>query len=209
MNRLLARLRRGGDDEEHDSPDAEHVVVPREVGLAVRGGRLRAETVGEVTPPPTYDPDDVDRAATASATGAALLPPVAPTAAGAPRPSAAVAPWPRGPSGIHSVGAVRDALLVHHALTASKKDGLRRELLTSRLVRFHWDRHHMAAVKRAYAERYGKELADELAKYPDAEVVGNGAGVEHREPYFAPKHFVDYDPSKPLGERITTREGSM
>ncbi len=41
---------------------------------------------------------------------------------------------------------------------------------------------------------------------PDAEVVGNGAGVEHREPYFAPKHFVDYDPSKPLGERITTRE---
>lgn len=55
---------------------------------------------------------------------------------------------------------VRDALLVHHALTASKKDGLRRELLTSRLVRFHWDRHHMAAVKRAYAERYGKDMME-------------------------------------------------
>jgi hypothetical protein len=50
------------------APDGDHVVVPREVGLAVRGGRLRAEPVGEVTPPPTYDPDDVDRAATASAT---------------------------------------------------------------------------------------------------------------------------------------------
>ncbi|KAJ0123569.1 nnexin anxc4 [Diaporthe amygdali] len=55
---------------------------------------------------------------------------------------------------------VRDALLVHHALTASKKDGLRRELLTSRLVRFHWDRHHMAAIKRAYRERYGKDMME-------------------------------------------------
>ncbi|KAK7743892.1 hypothetical protein SLS53_003914 [Cytospora paraplurivora] len=55
---------------------------------------------------------------------------------------------------------VRDALLVHHALTASKKDDLRRELLTSRLVRFHWDRHHLAAVKRAYRERYGKDMSE-------------------------------------------------
>ncbi|KAI1140715.1 Annexin [Hypoxylon sp. FL0543] len=55
---------------------------------------------------------------------------------------------------------VRDALLLHHALTASKKDHLRRELLISRLVRFHWDRHHMAAIKRAYRERYGEELSD-------------------------------------------------
>ncbi|KAI1411441.1 Annexin [Hypoxylon sp. FL1857] len=55
---------------------------------------------------------------------------------------------------------VRDALLLHHALTASKKDHLRRELLISRLVRYHWDRHHMAAVKRAYRERYGEELSE-------------------------------------------------
>ncbi|KAI0169753.1 Annexin [Hypoxylon sp. FL1284] len=55
---------------------------------------------------------------------------------------------------------VRDALLLHHALTASRKDSLRRELLISRLVRFHWDRHHMAAIKRAYRERYGEELAE-------------------------------------------------
>ena len=49
---------------------------------------------------------------------------------------------------------------MHHALTASKKDGLRRELLISRLVRFHWDRHHMAAVKASYRERYGKDLQE-------------------------------------------------
>ncbi|KAI6479131.1 hypothetical protein MCOR11_011822 [Pyricularia oryzae] len=55
---------------------------------------------------------------------------------------------------------VRDALLLHHALTASKRDDLRRELLTSRLVRFHWDRHHLADIKVAYRERYGKDLQE-------------------------------------------------
>lgn len=55
---------------------------------------------------------------------------------------------------------VRDALLLNHALTASKKDGLRRELLISRLVRYHWDRKHMALVKRAYRERYREDLSD-------------------------------------------------
>ncbi|KAK2000402.1 annexin ANXC4 [Colletotrichum falcatum] len=55
---------------------------------------------------------------------------------------------------------VRDALLVHHALTASRKDELRRELLISRLVRFHWDRHHLEAVKRAYRERYGRDMQE-------------------------------------------------
>ncbi|EQK98048.1 annexin ANXC4 [Ophiocordyceps sinensis CO18] len=55
---------------------------------------------------------------------------------------------------------VRDALLVHHALSASRKDHLRRELLISRLVRFHWDPAHMQAVKRAYRDRYAKDLQD-------------------------------------------------
>ncbi|KAI8632964.1 Annexin [Xylariaceae sp. FL1651] len=55
---------------------------------------------------------------------------------------------------------VRDALLLHHALTTSKKDGLRRELLISRLIRFHWDRRHLAAIKKAYRERYHEDLAD-------------------------------------------------
>lgn len=53
---------------------------------------------------------------------------------------------------------VRDALLIHHALSASKKDPQRRELIISRLVRYHWDSRHMAAVKAAYRERYGAEL---------------------------------------------------
>jgi hypothetical protein len=55
---------------------------------------------------------------------------------------------------------VRDALLLHHAITASRKDGLRRELLISRLVRFHWDAYHMRDVRKAYRERYGRELQD-------------------------------------------------
>jgi hypothetical protein len=55
---------------------------------------------------------------------------------------------------------VRDALLLHHALTASKKDHLRRELLISRLVRYHWDAVHMEAIKRAYSERYGSSLRE-------------------------------------------------
>ncbi|EFY85596.1 annexin ANXC4 [Metarhizium acridum CQMa 102] len=55
---------------------------------------------------------------------------------------------------------VRDALLLNHALTASRKDGLRRELLISRLVRFHWDPAHMQAVKRSYRERYGVDLQE-------------------------------------------------
>ncbi|CAL3967876.1 unnamed protein product [Diplocarpon coronariae] len=59
---------------------------------------------------------------------------------------------------------VRDALLLHHALSLSQsqskseRDNLRTELLISRLVRFHWDRPHMELVKKAYRERYGVEL---------------------------------------------------
>ena len=55
---------------------------------------------------------------------------------------------------------VRDAMLLHQAITASKRDELRRELLISRLVRYHWDAAHMAAVKRAYREHYGRDLQE-------------------------------------------------
>ncbi|KAI1374918.1 Annexin [Hypoxylon crocopeplum] len=64
---------------------------------------------------------------------------------------------------------VRDALLLHHALTASRKDDLRRELVISRLVRFHWDRHHMAAIKKAYRERYGEELTEAVKEATNGE----------------------------------------
>ena len=57
---------------------------------------------------------------------------------------------------------VRDALLVHHALTTTKRDELRRELLISRLVRFHWDGHHMAAIKAAYRSRYNKDMQEAI-----------------------------------------------
>lgn len=53
---------------------------------------------------------------------------------------------------------VRDALLVHHALSLSKSDSLRSELLISRLVRYHWDRPHMEMVKREYKAKYGIEM---------------------------------------------------
>lgn len=57
---------------------------------------------------------------------------------------------------------VRDALLVHHALTTSKRDELRRELLISRLVRFHWDGNHMAAIKAAYRSRYNRDMQEAI-----------------------------------------------
>lgn len=53
---------------------------------------------------------------------------------------------------------VRDALLVQHALSLSKSDSIRTELLISRLVRYHWDRPHMEAVKREYRTRYGVDM---------------------------------------------------
>ncbi|KXX75341.1 Annexin A7 [Madurella mycetomatis] len=55
---------------------------------------------------------------------------------------------------------VRDAMLLHHALTASRRDELRRELLISRLVRYHWDAAHMALVRRVFREQYGRDLQD-------------------------------------------------
>jgi hypothetical protein len=55
---------------------------------------------------------------------------------------------------------VRDTLLLHHALTLTKSDSLRVDLLISRLVRYHWDRPHMEAIKREYRNRYGKELQE-------------------------------------------------
>jgi len=53
---------------------------------------------------------------------------------------------------------VRDALLVRHALQLSKSDSIRTELLISRLVRFHWDRPHMEAVKREYRQLYDADM---------------------------------------------------
>ncbi|KAK0628650.1 hypothetical protein B0T17DRAFT_573719 [Bombardia bombarda] len=64
---------------------------------------------------------------------------------------------------------VRDAMLLNHAVTLSKKDGLRRELLISRLVRYHWDGAHMVLVKKAYREHYGRELQDAVKEATSGE----------------------------------------
>ncbi|KAK3354756.1 hypothetical protein B0H65DRAFT_418274 [Neurospora tetraspora] len=64
---------------------------------------------------------------------------------------------------------VRDAMLLNHALTMSKRDELRRELLISRLVRFHWDAGHMSRVKKAYHEHYGKDLQEAVKETTSGE----------------------------------------
>ena len=51
---------------------------------------------------------------------------------------------------------IRDALLLHQALTETPKD--RAELLISRLIRFHWEPRHLEQVKVAYWERYQTSL---------------------------------------------------
>ncbi|KAK6441098.1 hypothetical protein LTR95_002666 [Oleoguttula sp. CCFEE 5521] len=75
----------------------------------------------------------------------------------------------------------RDALLLHHAIrdisshpstksasssktTADKDkpDEIRYELLISRVIRLHWDRAHMARVKRDYEGKYGRSVEAEL-----------------------------------------------
>ena len=60
----------------------------------------------------------------------------------------------------------RDSLLLHHAIrdiaSRNKDDELRYELLISRLVRLHWDRLHLARVKREYKEKYGKYLEEDI-----------------------------------------------
>lgn len=59
---------------------------------------------------------------------------------------------------------MRDALLLHQALSLSsgrhEKENMRTELLISRLVRYHWDRFHMEAVKKEYKARYNVELIE-------------------------------------------------
>lgn len=58
---------------------------------------------------------------------------------------------------------VRDALLIHHALSLSKSDSMRTELLVSRLVRYHWDRPHMEAIKREYRRKYEIDMQTAVA----------------------------------------------
>ncbi|KAL8692850.1 MAG: hypothetical protein Q9218_002200 [Villophora microphyllina] len=56
---------------------------------------------------------------------------------------------------------VRDALLLHQAITETSKD--RTELLVSRLVRFHWEPKHLDKVKVEYRKKYGSSLEHDVA----------------------------------------------
>lgn len=57
----------------------------------------------------------------------------------------------------------RDAWLLHQALMPIGDDGIQHELLTSRLVRAHWNCHYLSAVKQAYRDQYGLDLIDDIA----------------------------------------------
>jgi len=60
----------------------------------------------------------------------------------------------------------RDAMLLQHAIQdiaeKNRNDELRYELLISRLVRLHWDKMHLMRVKRAYADKYKRELQADI-----------------------------------------------
>jgi len=57
-------------------------------------------------------------------------------------------------------------MLLEHAIKdiadKNRDDDLRYELLVSRLVRLHWDKLHLERVKRAYRDKYGKELQEDV-----------------------------------------------
>ncbi|TQS37891.1 hypothetical protein Golomagni_01618 [Golovinomyces magnicellulatus] len=53
---------------------------------------------------------------------------------------------------------VRDANLLHHALSLPRGDSLWSELLTSRLIRYHWDRPHFEQVRSEFRHLYDIEL---------------------------------------------------
>ncbi|KAB8217505.1 hypothetical protein BDV33DRAFT_176910 [Aspergillus novoparasiticus] len=59
---------------------------------------------------------------------------------------------------------LRDALLLHQALRDSHTHAGRCELLTSRLVRLHWQPRHLDQVKSEFRKRYGEQLEEAIAE---------------------------------------------
>jgi hypothetical protein len=57
-------------------------------------------------------------------------------------------------------------LLLRHAIQdiaeKNREDELRYELLISRLVRLHWDKLHLAKVKKTYLEKYKVHLETDI-----------------------------------------------
>lgn len=65
---------------------------------------------------------------------------------------------------------MRDALLLHQAISESGTGKDRAELLISRLVRLHWEPKHLERVKQEYRRRYGGKIEDKIE-----EEVGKGS----------------------------------
>lgn len=66
---------------------------------------------------------------------------------------------------------MRDALLLHQAISESSPGKERAELLISRLVRLHWEPKHLERVKAQYEARY--KVPIEYAIVKDVVEAGN------------------------------------
>ena len=66
---------------------------------------------------------------------------------------------------------MRDALLLHQAISESSPGKERAELLISRLVRLHWEPKHLERVKAQYEARY--KVPVEYAIVKDVVDAGN------------------------------------
>ncbi|KIX06420.1 uncharacterized protein Z518_04396 [Rhinocladiella mackenziei CBS 650.93] len=59
---------------------------------------------------------------------------------------------------------MRDALLLHQAISETAPGKERTELLVSRLVRLHWEPKHLEKVKNVFQERYGKGVEESIKR---------------------------------------------
>ena len=59
---------------------------------------------------------------------------------------------------------MRDAMLLHQAISETGPGKERAELLISRTVRLHWDKKHLLRVKAAYSSRYKIDVDDAIER---------------------------------------------
>jgi hypothetical protein len=59
---------------------------------------------------------------------------------------------------------MRDALLLHQAISETAPGKERTELLISRLVRLHWEPKHLAKVKAVFRDRYGRPVEESVKR---------------------------------------------
>ncbi|KAM5442540.1 hypothetical protein MferCBS31731_002418 [Microsporum ferrugineum] len=77
---------------------------------------------------------------------------------------------------------MRDALLIHQAITESGTGRDRAELLISRLVRLHWEPRHLERVNSEYRRKYGRFIEDHI----EEEIIeAGGAGAHEKKTEWA------------------------